>query len=54
MCRKIKKVEVTLQHDVKNKELWIRDTWLGSVGTVAHFAKNGKNSIMMVKSAHSK
>ena len=40
-CSDIEKVEVTLQHDVKNIELWIEDSWCGSVQTVAHLAKNG-------------
>ena len=50
----IKQVEVTLQYDVKNKELWLGDSQFGSVQTVVHLAKNGKHSIMMVKTAHSR
>ena len=53
-CSDIEKVEVTLQHDVKNQQLWIGDSWFGSVRCVAHLAKNGKHSIMMVKTAHSR
>ena len=47
-CSYIEKVEVTLQYDVKNKELWIGDSWFGSVQTVAHLAKNGKYSIIQI------
>ncbi len=34
------------------KELWIGDSWFGSVKTVSHLAKNNKYSIMHIKTAH--
>ena len=52
-CSDMEKVEVTLQHDVKSKKIWIGNSWFGSIQTVAHVAKNSKYSIMMVNTAHS-